>query len=66
MSLTVSILLWVGALSPGTYTESQVQSIKAANQSLVKFVESSSFLSSIAVSQDNDQVVIIIPTLEGE
>jgi len=60
MSIIITILLWLGAIQPGTYTQSEFDQISVSYQSQVNAVQADPILSATVASESNPGVVTIL------
>ena len=66
MSVIISILLWLGAISAGTYTYSEFDAIEASNSAQIQLIESNSELTALIVATTDPSVVTLRNGEEGD
>ncbi len=66
MSVIIAILLWLGAITPGSYTQSQFDAIQAANQTQINAVQGDPVTMTVVSTTENPSVVTVGTILEGE
>ena len=66
MSAVVSILLWLGVISPGTYTQSEIDQACIRNSAVVNLIAQNPWLMRCSDRIDDDELVIIVKPSEGD
>ena len=66
MSVIIAILLWLGAITPGNYTQTQFDSIQAAHQGQINAVQGDPVTMTVVTSTEDPSVVTVGTILEGE
>ncbi|MBX7153340.1 MAG: hypothetical protein U0Y96_04960 [Candidatus Kapaibacterium sp.] len=60
MSFIISILLWIGAIQGGTYTQHELDAITNAHQAEINVIQNDAMLSTTVVTQTNPSVVTVV------
>ncbi len=66
MSAVVSILLWLGVITPGVHTTSEISQLTARHSGVVNWVMSNPYLLHLAQQCESDELVIIVRPSEGD
>ncbi len=66
MNTLVSVLLWIGAISPGAYSESDIVRITSENRVTVALVCYNPMLRRIAENSADASLVVVFPPTDGE
>lgn len=60
MSFIIAVLLWIGAIQAGTYTQQDFDQISSSHQSEINAIQADPILSSTVINESNPSVVTVI------